>query len=467
MGSLRRLFCCKEMLRKEQIIGDIPSDETIYRRTFQIAWPSMMESVLISLIGAVDLIMVGGIGADAIAAVGICNQPKFIILAVIMSLNVGVTVIVSRRKGQKDTDSANRCLRQSILLTAGTSFLLSLVGFFFARDILILAGALPGYVDLAVIYFQILMVGNFFNCISMTINAAQRGCGNTKISMRTNLAANGLNLFFNYLLINGIGIFPQMGVAGAALATSIGNVAACIMSICSVFHKGEFLYIQRNQDWRFDRRTLSDLYRISSSAFVEQVFMRIGFFTYAKTVAALGMIEFATHQVCMNIMTISFSVGDGLSIATSSLVGQSLGERRSDMAILYSKATRRIGMLLGFLLGVFMCIFRVPIIALFSDEGAIIQMGSQIMFVIAVTMMFQITQVITFGSLRGAGDVKYTALISLISVTVIRPILTWLFCFPFAWGLMGAWISLFLDQLIRYALSHLRFHKGEWVYIQV
>ena len=94
-------------------------------------------------------------------------------------------------------------------------------------------------------------------------------------------------------------------------------------------------------------------------------------------------------------------------------------------------------------------------------------MGSQIMFVIAITMMFQITQVITFGSLRGAGDVKYTALISLISVTVIRPILTWLFCFPFAWGLMGAWISLFLDQLIRYALSHLRFHKGEWVYIQV
>lgn len=467
MKFLKRLISCQNLLHEDQILGEIPKDFDIYKRTFQIAWPSMMESILISLIGAVDLIMVGGIGADAIAAVGICNQPKFIILAVIMSLNIGVTVIISRRKGQQDKESANRCLRQSIMLSAGASFLLSLAGFFFAKDILILAGALPEYINLAIIYFQILMIGNFFNCISMTINAAQRGCGNTKISMRTNLVANGLNLCFDYLLINGIAFFPQMGVAGAATATLIGNIIACIMSIRSILYKEEFLHIKRQQDWHFDRKTLSDLYRISSSAFVEQVFMRIGFFTYAKTVAALGMVEFATHQVCMNIMTISFSVGDGLSIATSSLVGQSLGERRSDMAIVYSKTTRRIGMLIGMILGIFMCIFRVQIISLFSNDAVIIEMGAQIMFIIAFTMIFQITQVITFGSLRGAGDVKYTAFISLISVTFIRPVLTLMLCFPFAWGLIGAWISLFLDQFIRFSLSHLRFRKGEWVYIQV
>lgn len=464
---IKKLFSCRQMLKEEQIIGELPEDKAVYKRTFQIAWPSMLESVLISLIGAVDLIMVGGIGADAIAGVGICNQPKFIILAVIMSLNVGVTVIVSRRKGQKDQNRANRCLRQSLLISIFASLLLSAAGFVFAKDILVLAGALPEYIDLGVTYFKIIMIGNFFSCIGMTINAAQRGCGNTKISMKTNLVANGLNLCFDYLLINGIAFFPQLGVAGAAIATTIGNIVACFMSIRSILKKDEFLYVHKSQDWHFDKQTLSDLYRISSSAFIEQVFMRIGFFTYAKTVAALGMVEFATHQVCMNIMTISFSVGDGLSIATSSLVGQSLGERRSDMAIIYSKTTRRIGMLMGLGLGIVMCIFRVQIISLFSNEAAIITMGSEIMFVIAITMMFQITQVITFGSLRGAGDVKYTAFISLISVTFIRPALTWLLCFPFAWGLMGAWISLFLDQFLRYALSHLRFRKGDWVYIQI
>lgn len=463
----KRFFSCQTILKPEQIMGELPSDRQIVSKTLSVAWPSMMESIFISLISSVDLIMVGGIGANAIAAVGITNQPKFIILAVILSLNVAVTVIVSRRKGEQNQDSANRCLRNAIVLSFIFSLVLSFLGFLYAKEILSLAGANADYIDLAVNYFKIIMIGNFFYGIGLTITAAQRGIGNTKISMRTNLTANVVNLIFNYLLINGIGFFPQLGVTGAAIATMLGNICAFAMAVYSVRHPEGFLYIARKQNWAFDKKTLKDLYKIASSAFVEQVFMRIGFFAYTKTVASLGTLAFATHQVCMNIINLSFSVGDGLSIATSSLVGVSLGSKRKDLAIIYCKTTQRIGKLIGVILCVLMVIFRKECIQLFSPDPQIIELGSQIIFIIAATIFFQITQVITFGCLRGAGDVRFTAITSLASVTVIRPILTYVLAFPLGFGLIGAWVSLFLDQLVRFFASQIRFKQGKWVHIKI
>lgn len=462
-----RFFDCSQFLKPEQVQETLPTNRSIYKRTFDIAMPSTIESVLIALISAVDMIMVGSIGADAIASVGITNQPKFIILAIILSLNMGVTVVVSHRRGENDQIAANRCLAQAWMISAGLSLLLSICGFIFAREIVVLAGATEEYADMAGLYFRTIMVGNFFYSMSLTINAAQKGCGNTKIAMRTNLVANIVNLIFNFLLINGIAFFPKLGVFGAGIATSIGNVVAFVMSWMSLLDPDGFLHFSRQQNWRFDKKTLKDLYQIASSAFAEQVFLRIGFFAYSRTVATLGMVAFAAHNVCMNLLHISFSFGDGLSVATSSLVGQSLGARRKDLAIIYSKATQRLGNVCGIVLGVIMVIFRVQLVSLFSHDPEIIANGSNIVFIIAITMFFQITQVITYGCLRSAGDVKFTAMLSLISVTLIRPVLTWLLCFPLNLGLFGAWMSLFLDQFVRYLGSRWRHRQGKWVHIEI
>lgn len=462
-----RFFDCSQFLKPEQVQESLPSSHSIFKRTFDIAMPSTIESVLIALIAAVDMIMVGSIGADAIASVGITNQPKFIILAVILSLNIGVTVVVSHRRGEDDREAANRCLSQAWMISCMVSFILSTLGFIFAKQVVSLAGATNEYADMAATYFRSIMVGNFFYSMSLTINAAQKGAGNTKIAMKTNLTANIVNLIFNFLLINGIGFFPKLGVLGAGIATSLGNFVAFVMSVISISDSEGFLHIRLKQKWGFDKKTLSDLYKIASSAFAEQIFLRIGFFAYSKTVATLGMVAFATHNVCMNLMNISFSFGDGLSVATSSLVGQSLGARRKDLAIIYSKATQRLGNVCGICLGIVMITFRSQLIGLFSDEVEIISMGSKIVPIIALTMFFQITQVVTYGCLRSAGDVKFTAILSLLSVTLVRPTLTWLLCFPLDWGLIGAWLSVFLDQLVRYFGSRWRHRQGKWVNIEI
>jgi Na+-driven multidrug efflux pump len=169
----------------------------------------------------------------------------------------------------------------------------------------------------------------------------------------------------------------------------------------------------------------------------------------------------------MNIMTISFAVGDGVSIACSSLVGQSLGAKRPDLAIIYGKTSQRIGFLIAVVLGLLIAIFRVEIISLFNTDPQIISSGSIIMLILSVIMLFQIAQVITIGSLRGAGDVKFVAYISLLSVTIIRPLLTYIFAYPLGWGLTGAWASVLLDQSLRYLIGKWRFAQAKWTRIEV
>lgn len=467
MSLMNTVFPVHKMVKKDEIVGDIPSSGSIVKRTFDMAWPSALESVFIALIGAVDMMMVGNLGKEAISAVGIVTQPKFIVLAPILALNISVNVLVARRKGQSDQNAANLYLRQALLISALVAFILSLSAGLFAKDLLLFAGANDDYLHLAIPYFRYILIGNFFYSVGLTMTAAQRGAGNTKISMKTNLAANVVNLIFNALLINGLFFFPRLEVTGAAIATMIGNIVSFVMALYSVTRKGGFLELSIKDKWNVDFQAMKDIFSISKSSLVEQIFLRIGFFTYAKAVASLGTTDFSAHQVCMNIMHISFAIGDGLQIACTSLVGQSLGARRPDMAMIYGKVSQRIGMMMAMITAVVITLLRSQLLGFFTTDLEVIAAGSIPMMILSVTVLFQIPQVIVVGSLRGAGDVKFVAMMMLISVTLVRPILAWILCYPLGFGLIGAWMALFLDQITRFTLSFTRYHKGHWTKIIV
>lgn len=467
MNILNKLFGVENLIPKKYQTQSLPSTEEVYKKTLKIAWPSAMEAILISLIGAVDMMMVGGLGTNAIAAVGITTQPKFLIMAFVLALNTGTTVIVSRRKGENNQEGARKALRNALVLSVVISLISTIIGLTFSKEILMFSGANSDYISEAMSYFNIVLIGNFFYLISLTITAAQRGVGNTKISLVTNLSANIVNIIFNYLLINGIWIFPRWGVAGAAVATAMGNVVSLILAVYNLSEKDNFLHINFKQDWTLDKKTLISIWKISSSSLVEQVFIRIGFMMYAKAVAGLGTLQFATHYIVMQVMSITFSAGDGLSIATSSLVGQSLGAKRPDLAYIHGKVSQRIGMVISFTLAILIILNRSLIISLFSVDSEIIDLGAQILIILSFIIQFQIAQVITVGSLRGAGDVKFVAMLSLLSVTIIRPILTYFLAYSMGFGLYGAWFSVVFDQMIRYFVGRYRFKKAEWVKIEV
>ena len=449
----------------------LPSTKTVYSVAAKTAYPSITEAFLVGLIGLVDNIMVGALGGtlgdNAIAGVGITGQPRMILFACVFSLNIGVTAVVARRKGENNREKANETLMQSLAVCFFIVIIMGVLGFTFARPLMLFAGAQENtqILDFAVQYFRITSVGFVFSSLAMMMNAAQRGSGNTKISMYTNITANVISLVFNYLLINGNFGFPRLMVSGAAIATVMGNVAAfsiCLYKVTAGAKDDSFLKLRfKNFSENFKSFTsLKSVANVSLSAFVEQIFMRIGFFTYARLVAGLNsetVPALAAYTICMQIQNMSFTFADGLSIASSSLVGRSLGAKRPDMAIIYGKTSQKIGLVISFALFAVIISGRYFFTGLFTQTEAVMRLCVPIMILIAVSSPFQISQVVLNGSLRGAGDTKFVAAISFVSIMFIRPVLTWLFCYPMGLGLIGAWISLVFDQMLRLTLSFRRF----------
>lgn len=434
-----------------------------------MAWPSVLESFFVSLASMVDSLMVSSIGAYAVAAVGLTTQPKFLGLAVFIAMNVSVSALVARRKGQVNRYGANQVLVMALIFTVLMGILISLGCVVFANQIIDFCGSNADTHDGAVLYFRIIMGGMIFNIISLVINAAQRGSGNTKIAMRTNVTSNVVNIIGNYLLIGGHFGFPALGIKGAAIATVFGTVIACCMSIASVFKKENFvsiLYIIKERV-KPALQPARNMVKIGSSVFVEQLLMRIGFMTTAIMTAKLGTAAFAAHQVGMNLLNLSFSFGDGMQVAAVALIGQSLGEKKTDMAKMYGKICQRMGNGISAVLAVIYLIGGRFLFTLYFQEPEIIAMGVDIMHLMIIIILFQISQVIYTGCLRGAGDVVFTMIGSSTSVTLIRSVVSYTMCFVAGFGLNGIWMGIMADQFSRFMFMNLRFRQGKWVNLRI
>lgn len=447
--------------------GEIPSERTLIKTTLRMAWPSVVESLSVNLANFIDTIMIGTLGAPAIAAIGLTNQPKFIAWAIFFALNVAVSSIVARRKGEGNRDSANRVLRMSLVIVFILSIVIAAVFFVFASPIIKFIGSQPDTHEMAVEYFQIIMLGTLFQAAQMIINGAQRGAGNTRIAMVTNITSNAVNVIFNYLLIGGNLGFPALGVKGAAIATVIGMFCAFVLSVLSIFRRDSFIDIRATKGWIADKLSRASMMKVGSSAFVEQICLRVGFVLFQMTVARLGTYELAAHQIGMNMMSMSFSIGDGLSVASVALIGRSLGEKRPDMAKIYGSVCQRIGLICACVISLIYTFFGRQLFSLFTSDEYVLSFSRMIMIIISIMLFFQIEQVVQFGCLRGAGDTRFTALLALVSVTIIRPGASFLLCYPAGLGLMGAWLGTSIDQIVRFTVSNIRFRRGNWIKIKL
>lgn len=464
---LNKFFSPEKLLGKTAVLGELPQSHEIFKKTANIAWPAVVESFLISLVAMVDNVMVASLGTYAIAAVGLSTQPKFLAFAFIFSMNVAISALVARRRGEEDREGANKILRQALVIAVILIAILSVTFTIFARPLLEFCGAQPDTIEPSVAYLQIIMCFSFFQLFSMVINAAQRGAGKTKIAMRSNIISNAVNVFFNYLLIGGEFGFPALGVQGAAIATIIGSIAACLISFLSLCSPDGYLYIGFIKGKIFDKESITSIARLSAGTMAEQVFFRIGFLTFSIIVANLGTTAYAAHQIAINCMNISFAIGDGLSVAAISLVGMNLGAKRSDLAKVYGIACKRIGIIFAVFLCGFFVFFGKYVFMLFTPDEEIIRMGSIITKILAVMLYFQIDQVITSGCLKGAGDTKFVAIIAFVSVTLVRPIAAYVLCYPLGFGLVGAWVGTLCDQLCRNAMNTYRFRSEKWAKIEL
>ncbi len=436
------------------------------QKAVNVAWPAVVESFFVALVGLIDSFMVSRVGAYAVAAVGLTTQPKFIGLAVFIAINTSVSALVARRRGENRREDANRILVTAIACVLVLTVVVSVLCVALADPIIHLVGSAEDTHDYAVAYFRIIMGGIGFSVLSLVINAAQRGSGNTRVAMITNLASNLVNVIFNYLLIGGNFGFPALGVTGAAIATVIGTVVACGLSIASLFRKDSYVSIpyMLQQKLGLCKSAFGSILNFAPNVFVEQIMMRIGFLLTATLAANLGTQAMAAHQVGMNVMSISFSFGDGLQVAAVTLIGQSLGAGEPQKAKQFGNLCQGIGLCFSLILAVFyLTMGRWLYVLFFPSDPDIVEIGVRIMLYMVPIVLCQVSQVIFTGSLRGAGDVRFTTIASTISVTIIRPSVSYLLAYPLGLGISGIWLGVLADQATRLAFAGLRFRSGKWL----
>ena len=457
--------------RKERkVLPDTITARELYRDITQIAWPSLCELFLTSLVSMVDTMMVGGLGHEAISAVSLASQPRFLFMNLIMALNTGATAVISRARGMQDQERANAILRQNMVFITIIAIFSTVAGLALSEPLIRFMannGQSDTVIREGVTYLRIQFC--FFPVLAWTagITACMKGTGEAKPSMFYNTAANLVNICFNWLLINGKLGFPRLGVAGASLATGIGQCVALIIALYCVFSGRFYCKLVLKHILHFDRDIIRGIVKVGIPSLIEQFIMRFGVIMYTRTVASLGSLEYATHNICMNIQSMSFMIGQGFAASSTALVGQSLGKKRPDMAEHYSRRCRNMGLAASLAIALLFVVFRRFLISLYNTNEDILRMGGYVMLMVALLQPFQANQFILAGSLRGAGDTRFTAMVMLITIVGIRTTVAWLMVDTLHLGLTGAWIAVCADQICRSFIIMARYNQGKWKKIKL
>ncbi len=446
-------------------LPDGVTSKMLYSDIITIAWPALVELTLMQLTSMFDTMQVSRLGAWATSAVGLTTQPKFLLATAFTALNTGTMALVGRYRGSGEQEKAKRVIRQSFMLNTFFGLFFAIIGLIFATPLIKFMGATEEKVLIeGVKYFQIQMFGMFTVSMTSCITSTLRGCGDSKTAMKYNMTSNIINVLFNWILINGKLGFPRLEVVGASIATVMGQTVALIMAIRAIRQKNQYARLEFPKgSFRLDRDIVTNISRIGLPAMVEQLAMRFGVIVFTKTIAGLGTTAYATHTICMSIQSMTFMNGQAFATSATSLVSQSLGKGRPDMAMHYSKRTQRVGMATAACIAICIFFFNKFLLGLYTPDQAVITAGSALLSMIALIQPFQASQFIFAGALRGAGDTKFTAMVTMLTVMLLRPGLAIFLINQFDLGLNGAWYALVADQLVRTSLVFYRYHSGKWV----
>lgn len=430
-------------------------------------WPCMAELMLVSLISIVNLSMVGHLGAYAISAVGLTNQPVFISIAVFQAFNIGATALVARFIGAKEYANAKTVVIQTLIVSVISGIVLSVIGFILSEWIVVAMGAQEDTVAYATLYMKYMSIGIFFQAIPTAVTSILRGAGDTKSPMRYNIASNIVNVIAGFVLINGFWFIPQLGVEGAAIATTLAKLTACVLSILAILRCNLPVAVSLKDKFKLDFGMLKRIMNIGVAAAGEQFAMRLGFLIYTKVVADLGTVPFAAHQVCISITGLSFNFGQALGMASTSFMGRNLGAKKPELAAVYCTELRRIAMVASLVISACFFFGGSLIARLFTPDVSVIAITAFLLKIIVLMTPAQNSQLVLSGGLRGAGDTKWPLVAVVAGVLLIRVPLVLLLIKVFHFGVGAAWAAAVVDQYVRSIVVFLRFRGGRWKLVKV
>lgn len=434
------------------------------RTILALALPIVGGMVSQNILNLVDTAMVGRVGPDALAAVGIASFANFMAIAIVLGLGTGVQAIASRRKGEGKDDQTAIPLNGGLFLAFSIGLPLTAILYFAAPYGFPLLVEDPNVVKDGVLYLQARLLGT----VSIAMNYCFRGFWNgismSIVYMRTLVVMHITNIFLNWVLIFGNLGAPALGAEGAGLATTLSIYLGTLLYALQAWH------LARGRGF-LDRlpklETLKNILKISLPASLQQFFFAAGFTMLFLIIGKIGTSELAAANVLLNVSQTAFLPGLGLGIACASLVGQALGRGEADDARRWGWDVVKLGAVIMALIGLPMMLLPRPILSVFLTDPAIIELARPPLMLVGATISMEAVSMVLLSGLQGAGAAKLVAKISIG--------LQWLVFLPLAYvigpvlgfGLMGVWAWFIAYRALTTAIFAGVWQYGNWQNIKV
>jgi putative MATE family efflux protein len=426
-----------------------------------LALPAIGEMALNTMLGVADTVMISHfVGKEALAAVGFANQVIFSLIYIFSSFNTGAIALVSRRLGENDYPRLKKTAEQNVslnLLIALTILGLSLM---FRGPLFHIFDITPEIYQAIQTYFGIILVGLVPMFLNFAFAALLRGSGNTITPMVITGIANVINILGNFLLIKGIGPFPEMGIAGAAWATSASRLLTMFLYIYVLYIKKSRIRLKPR--FFLDKKIIAPLVKISLPGGVEQCLIQSSYIVMSIIISQLETVAEAAFRVLAQIESLSFMPAIGLAMATSTLMGKSLGEKNENKALEVGYLAIGLSLFWAVIIGMVFILFPRFILSLFSRDGELILTALPAMVFIGINQLGLNSYIILAGALRGAGDTKSVMINSTIRLWTTFVPLTYLFVHTLNMGLKGIWIGEIISFTFYGLFLFLRFRSRKW-----
>ena len=449
---------------REAVAGSHGRDYTkgsIDRAIFMLSVPMVLEMCMESLFGIVDIFFVAKLGKEAMAAAALTESTLTILFAIAMGLSMGTTAIIARRIGEKNPEGAGVAAAQSLLAGIGISVAIGVIGAWQAPNLLRLMGAEPDVIRIGAGYTRTIYGGSATIFLLFLLNAVFRGSGDAAVAMRSLWLANGINILLNPLLIFGLGPFPELGVTGSAVGTTIGRGCGVLFQLYVLFY-GNARVSLKMRDMRIVPDVMKKLVALSMGGMFQYIVPMGSWTALIRMAATFGTSAVAGYALAVRIIIFVILPSWGMSNAAATLVGQNLGAGEPQRAETSAWRAGFYNMLfLGSVGGGFI-IWAPQLVALFVSDPAVISVAAAALRIFSAGNIFYAYGMVLTQSFNGAGDTFTPTMINLCCYWLFQIPLAYMLAFPLQIGFDGIFYAVPAAESALALLSMYMFRKGTW-----
>ncbi len=426
-----------------------------------LAIPMMLELSMEAVFAVVDIAFVSRLGTDAVAAVGITEALVTVLYAIAIGLGMGVTAMVSRRIGAGDADAAAQVTGQAIWLCAVLSIAVGIFGVAYAEDMLRMMGASDGVIEQGTGFTSVLLGGSASILYLFLLNAAFRGAGDAAVALRSLWLANGINIVLDPCFIFGLGPFPEMGVTGAAVATTIGRGVGVVYQLYYLIGgRGRLEFHLRHL--RLVPPLLYRMIIISAGGVGQFLIATSSWIVIMRIVAIYGSAAIAAYTIALRLIEFVFLPAWGLGNAAATLVGQNLGAMQPDRAeeSAWQAAKYNVWFMTG--LGMLSVIAAPWITGLFTSDPEVMRYGVNCIRIFGIGYPLYAVGMIMTQALNGAGDTATPSTLNLLCFWLVQIPLAWWLAEPLSFGPNGVFVAIVVAESLLSVLAVVVFRRGRW-----